>query len=617
MYNHKTDKYVGVFANRYIRQWSADCKDINKIKKQKLAKNIHELISLQDNDIIVVYTDGTCVSLQSALVKTVLSLPSATEKSIVDCTASKEQIINVQTFIHTNDTILVTYFVKHHQDNVDIVFQKMNTETLTTIGKIQRLAIVRKNHSLAGYTVNEMNLITIWSDKRIFMQSLSTDENLQYEMPGNFISMLNVVHINQPLSIAGIGRIGIAIYGANTNQEGGSLIMFNAQFSIVHFKQFFKVYFKHSSIWTVNNYILLGFGDNLACISFTATKERLSNMIGTQRTFDTNLSFKMIDQDFINEEQQLEEMIEFDRERQMIANRDKNFMENKLMNDSIDDDEMILKNDKRSKTQKSVESMEMFEKDLRKLHLINNDMIAVEIYRNKNMLDNVIQMKLCSNVNAKNFTAIECEMLVDELEQYGASEIEITDTLIPLLINGNLTKELQICLRRYINISECMLIKSLAYLLDNINRNEQQFFTSINLCLSCAFNESSILEPIRSNLTYSNVMILLTHIIECLQSVDEQFENRPSLYGDSDEDTQLIKWFTVIIDANFQEFVLSKNADLLRKIAEWKSVIDEYLSVCKNVHNVTSKLYNLLDGKGNAIKGQSSKWYSIELVKLY
>lgn len=567
---------------------------------------------MRDMDILVVYTDGMCASLQNALVQNDSKLVDNQKSSIVDCVKS-EKICNVQHFPLTNESILLTYFVQYDNGNVDIVLQKMNMETLKPIGKIQRLKIVRKNHTLSGYIVNDMNLITIWSDKRIFVQSLNTDENLQYEMPGNFVSMLNVVNVNQPLSVASIGKIGIAIYGANTNQEGGSLILFNSQFSIVHFKQFFKVYFKNSSIWTtLGNYILLGFGDNLACISYCPTKERLSNMIGTQRTYDTSLSFKMVDQDFINEEQELEEMIQFDSERQAIANRDKNFMEKICQDNALNYNKPPEK-----KLEKSIEPMEMFEKDLRKFHRSHNDALSVEIYRSKNCLDNVIQTKLCSNVMAKNFTAIQCELLVNELEQYGSSEIEITDRIIPLLIKGKLTKDLQICLRRFINISERMLIKSLSYFLDNINCNEQQYFTSINLILSCSFNQLSMLEPIRTLLTYNNVIKLLSHIIECLQSTDEQFENRPTLMGDLDEDTQLIKWFTVVIDAHFQQFILSKDNDLLAKISKWKSTIETHMDVCKNITNVTPKLYSLLSGKENTIKRQSSKWYSIQLVKLY
>lgn len=603
MYNFKTDKYVGVFAHRYIRQWAHDIHDINKVKKQKLPKNIHELISIRNNDLLVLFTDGTCMSLDMALVRKTTEDTPPSKPLVKDA----EQIVKVQTFVLAADSaMMLIYFVK--QDNAcDIVCHKLDMDTLTPIGTARRLPIVRQNNTLVGYAVivseAQPTLISVWSDKRIFMQSLSDD--ITPEMPGNFVAMLNTLRIDQPLTMANVMGTGIAIYGANASQEGGSLVLYNAQFSIVQLKQFFKVYFKNSSIWVLNNYILLGFGDNLACISFEISKERLSDMVGTQRT--SGIPLKMVDQDFINEEQELEQMISFDEERQSLANRDRSRF---IDRSSVPIEDATTKGDATQRGGGPIESIDRFDADLR--WLCRHDM-PVRITRAVGpQLDNIVQTMVCANAMATPFAAAGIELLVSELEQYGASEIEITDTVIPLVIKAKLSNELRTCLRRYLNISDRMLVRATKYFLG------EKDWSSVNIVLSCPFNEGCIGESLRTILTFNDAIELLSHIGDALKASEPQLENRPSHAVEmDDEDRQLLAWFTAVFDAHFQQMILSKDPALVQRITEWKQLIVNQLNVCRDLSSVSAKLYSLMDGKGATMKSQSSKWYSIELVKLY
>lgn len=605
MYNFKTDKYVGVFAHRYIRQWAADTQDINKVKKQKLPKNIHELVSIRNNDLLVLYTDGTCISLHSALAKKPQSTDNGNQQPLVSDT---EQIAKVQTFESAVDsTMMLIYFVKQ-EHACDVVCQKLDMDTLAPIGTARRLPIARQKTALVGYAVivndTQPTLVTVWSDKRIFMQSLSDD--ITPEIPGNFVAMLNTMSIDQPLTVANVMGTGIAIYGANASQEGGSLVLFNSQFTIVQLKQFFKVYFRHSSIWALNNYILLGFGDNLACISFEISKERLSHMVGTQRT--SGIPLKVVDQDFINEEQELEEMICFDEERQSLANRDRS----RFIDDRVPIKERHTTNEEYRRGA-PIESIDKFDADLE--WLCRHEM-SVEITRaTGQQLDNVVQTKVCANAMGTQFNAVGIELLVGELEQYGASEIEITDTVVPLLIKAKLTNELRTCVRRYLNISDRMLVRAMKYFLDNKDSSRWQ---SVNIVLSCSFSDVGICEWLRTILTFNDAVDLLSHIADCLKATEPQLESRPSHAVEmDDEDRQLLAWFTAVLDAHFQQMILSKDVALMEKISEWKDLIGDQLTVCRELSGVSAKLYSLINGKGATMKSQSSKWYSIELVKLY
>lgn len=66
------------------------------------------------------------------------------------------------------------------------------------------------------------------------------------EALGNFVSMLAAINVDHPLCILGVSRDCIAIYGANTSQEGGALLLYNTQFKVIESKQSFKVFFTKS-----------------------------------------------------------------------------------------------------------------------------------------------------------------------------------------------------------------------------------------------------------------------------------------------------------------------------------------------------------------------------------
>lgn len=444
------------------------------------------------------------------------------------------------------------------------------------------------------------------------------DDHISFEnAPGHFSTMLHVINVNQPLSVIGVNKDCIAIYGGNsTPQEGGSLLLFNTQFNVVESKQYFKIYFTNSRLWSQDKYIFLAYGQTLAVVQFRMSKEQLSDMVGSQRIAEQRAP---IDTECINVDGELEDMLRFDPEpiRNHIS----------TLNNSIEK-KPILQNGTGStagtsavdlnKPTKSIYNEDTFDEAIRNIYQYDID---ISVIRDSTLPPGILQLSLSSNINDMPFTSDVIQFLTAELERTGFSEMAITEYVIPILIKADLADELVTCLRKYTNISEKWLVEAIKYFVqkqrasidDNTKTSPDQ---KLNAALSCSFNEEEIREHIRDCLQFDDVLFLLNYIYEALKSENVQLEERPE-YGDSfDDDQLLVKWFIVIIDAYFHQFVMSRKKDLVELFLKWKELIDNYLVDLQGLKSVEALLINLIDGKSIRDK-HGSKWYSIEEVKLY
>lgn len=190
VYDFKTKQYVGAFANKWIRCWDQSCSDINKVKKIKvtmgfnlkskrkthfvnrlsfqLAKPIDSLVSIENKQILVLYSDGTCESLQYAIGerKEDRDLSLACNKPLID--ASSTSITSIAYFKTSDGKVQLTYFTKVQKTNeVQLVCFKIDDETFQLLEPIHRLKLARKDKigKLCGFTVVDgltcPNLITI------------------------------------------------------------------------------------------------------------------------------------------------------------------------------------------------------------------------------------------------------------------------------------------------------------------------------------------------------------------------------------------------------------------------------------------------------------------------
>lgn len=454
-------------------------------------------------------------------------------------------------------------------------------------------------------------IILLGSDNRLFLLPLRAHTSLSENVPGDFVAMINVINMERPLSILGIDHDSIAIYGANATQDGGTLILFNTQYKVIESKQHFKVYFDNSRLWAIEKFIFLAAGQVLGVAKFRVSKEQLSDMIGSQRVTDLTT---YVDTECINADGVLEDMIEFDMAGQISAD---NSLNRHSQTNGIHTVPPSIEID----ANKPYELIENVENDFKTLQKYD---VRVEIEEDENLVPGMLQLKLSSNVNSDPFSATSIQALANELERIGASEYEITECMIPLLLQAKLDEDLLTCLRTYSNISEQSLAAALKYFVDTarVKRTESlsdddKTVNGLNAVLSNSFDQELILSYLRTKLDTDDVLYLLKHIFATIESDDVQLEQRPQIDNSFGDDEQLIKWVCALIDSHFQQFLISRDDKLIVLLTNWKELIDGLVQDIRQTTTVSAALRNLLDGKTIKNESSGSKWYSVEAFKLY
>lgn len=443
------------------------------------------------------------------------------------------------------------------------------------------------------------------------------------DAPGHFVSMLPAINVNYPLCVLGVSRDCIAIYGANATQEGGALIFYNTQFKVIESKQLFKVFFTNSQLWCVDTYIFLAAGQKLAVISFRISKEQLSDMLGSQRCINLQT---FVDTECINTDAELEEVLEFDKDSSAAVASDDygDDVDDECRNNSIDH-EMADPPNQLTMAYKRLDTFENPDDLLDDLQALRHNDIDIKLQMDDNLLADMADLKLSSNTMSTLFNNRNIHSLVAELERIGESEIAISNLIIPMCIESDAPDDLVVCIRNYSNISEKMLSKSIKYFIDKLNDASNDELTAerhrerLNAILSCTFEPELVVEQMRAYLNFNDILNLLNHIYTALTSDDRQLEDRPSVCDNDtgDEDVLLIKWFTVVLDSHFNQFILSRDTQLVEKLIQWKETVDNLLTDIGQSKVISAMLYNLVDSKLMAKENVATKWYSIEEVKLY
>lgn len=460
--------------------------------------------------------------------------------------------------------------------------------------------------------------------------------------------MLTQLKVDTPLSVLGISKHFVAIYGANHGQEGASLLLYNTQYKVIKTKQFFKVYFNFSQLWSIDEHILLAMGQNLSVVKYRVLKEVLSELVGTQVGHDYQ---NVIEDIHINEEAMLEECLQYSTE--ITPTKKNEWKPSKGNIEEADGNYVAFLNTTK------------FDKELNQLKQLN---LHVDVVQVDQPLDD-IQISLMSNYNDNGFISPEIQIIARQLENSGASEHEITEKLLTVLMKTNLLQDIGVCLRRYNNISEKILSKTLGYLLNQIttvedvqeenkqltngsskeehmevdinlnvdskagdfpdldllaekypeNTSPSEVIDILNILLACSFDPEIITKYIRKDVEYEKILLILKHLYNLLISPQlSLLEERPSLDPCStDYELQLLRWFGVFIDSHFQKLALSKDVQLMDLLFKWHELFQSYKQEIVTLETVAALLYNILSKKDTTRQHNTSKWYSIEEVTLF
>ncbi|KAL1381577.1 hypothetical protein pipiens_020239, partial [Culex pipiens pipiens] len=421
-----------------------------------------------------------------------------------------------------------------------------------------------------------------------------------------------MINTSQPLSMVGISRDYIAIYANNLNQDGGSLLLYNVQFKVVQAKQFFKVFFSNSRFWLVENHLLLAFGQTLAVVPYKISKEQLSDMVGTQRGAEVR---NYVDNESINEDCDFNEGYGFVGDLEGVS-------EGEESEGGDEGPEVVYK---------LFESVGRFEETLQEAYKSD---LMVETVRDEGLPEDVISMRLMSNVDGS------------------VGPLLFSESFELLALRLDIGK----CLKRYSTVSERSLVSALKYalgckekktppkatipdveqLLEKVSGSKlpkvseeqpnlfiledpspQPIVDLLNIILSCSVHRTLILPLLRKEIDLSSVLALLDHLLFLLTDPVATLAETPANADTFDSDEQVIAWATLLIDSHYQQIVLSRDAEVKRRLLVWAAVVKRHAEALDELKALAPTIQRLVAGKHNQGGSQQNRWYSVETVQLY
>ncbi|KAH8286254.1 hypothetical protein KR054_005451 [Drosophila jambulina] len=609
MYDPSSQKYVGVFGNHSLRLWDMDTSDVSKCKKLKFQKSIAHMVET-NQEALVLFSDGDCQTLSQALA----SRKDQKEDTALQLALAASKIISKPTiYTMPQGQQVLTYFEETRATG-ELQLIRISLATATR----REYPIKREDVRLTGYAVIEGDtapqLLTIWSDKRIFMLNLA--DRTSERSPGQFVSMLAELNVESKLSVHGVSRNFAAIYGANYGQEGASLLVYNTQFKVVNAKQYFKVYLDFSRLWAGDEHILLAMGQNIAAVRYRMNQEVLVDMLGSQFR-DTHLT--PIELDHINEEEHLESAIKFDGSTKPFNYR---AIKSKL-NKHLSTPELQPADGREF----AYDPPELVDQEISEIikHHVHGEVTSCD-----NGLDDV-SVTLMTNFFDAGPMNTAVQALVRQLERSGAGEEEIIEKILTLFIKTGNAEHVLMCIRRYSNISERMLAWSLRFALDKIDNPAQvnghaQNETGaanktndmmLNAVLSCSFDASCIEEHLRRRLDLVHVQRLMNHLYKLASDPSAQLEERPNRnHSLVQTELQALQWFGCLLTSHFTLLSVSKDEALLETLSNWAQLLSFYEDSLFDLANILPLLTNIVE-KREMKPIYSTTWYGVEEVVLY
>ena len=602
----------------------------------KMHKPIHEIIAVNvygKRLSLVVYEDGTCESLASALESRV------TEKNSREFQKPGFAIENPQL---TNN---IFSFVKVLNQEKHFCYTTVDEVTLKPLENLKSFALNRygQDLKLMGCTVTPVKsaksvpaLFTIWSDKRLFKQILNTSDSSSI---GTLHAIVESINASNPLALTTISEDCIAIYACKKDDDGSNVILYNTKYKIEQSKVPFKVYLSNFKLWSLKENIFLALGEQLSVIPYRITVDQLSSMVGSQCDLNPQVT---VEKEMINEDSIYEENLMFDSDQTDV--------------DGMEFSPPPIKYNITMTKAKPISGADEVNHQLNELY--REDLI-VDLVRLDDQPSETIQMKLLSNIDESYPVLSEnIEMFCSELEKYGCSEIEITDRVIPVLIKTNRVEDMGLLLKRYNHVSEQMLTKVIKYLLscpkvedesmkdepmedvstkhDKIDLSQLKKFPNMNIFLStiqserrdvlsialcCSFDSQTILKFLRKEITLNEMVMLMDHFYNILSVsfLDDPYDVRGNLVegNDFDYDAKLFEWMRLLLDSHYQQILLSHDNKLHKKLNSWLSLVDKNISILQEMSDMRQVLLKLATNKQIHLSKNCNKWYSIEKLELY
>ncbi|XP_043503021.1 nucleolar protein 11 [Polistes fuscatus] len=213
----------------------------------------------------------------------------------------------------------------------------------------------------------------------------------------------------------------------------------------------------------------------------------------------------------------------------------------------------------------------------------------------------------------------------------GLSDARIQELLIPQLIESKDAIAINWCLNNFKDLPEKLLTDLLMFSLrtsddtfiplqngmsngmsdQKILSTRNQFLDKI-FCIS--YSDVFLLSYLKTGLNFDEVLRLLNYLIEKLdqETVDDEFDTfEPN-------DKQLYDWSILLLDSHYQQYILSKDSQVLSLLNKLSSILEKHFQLLKDLENLRPMLQRIINGKSlkPSVKNYN-KFYSIEEIKFY
>ncbi|VEN43609.1 unnamed protein product [Callosobruchus maculatus] len=216
------------------------------------------------------------------------------------------------------------------------------------------------------------------------------------------------------------------------------------------------------------------------------------------------------------------------------------------------------------------------------------------------------------------------EMYMDQ----GYPESLVLEEMLPNVLKNNDVEMLDVCLEFFTDIPEKILANILQYLV-----NADSKFFNFRKCsmvdlpstlqplqrvkllekiLSMPYSET-ILLPYLKSFSLKDLKPLLEYVCLAWESDDFLLPNLNAV----ETEKKLIEWSCILIDANYQKIVLSKDQEILQTFYKLRELVDQGLTCVKEFEQLEPILRMLIRGKCQQKDLSCNLRYSIEQLSLY
>ncbi|XP_063995716.1 uncharacterized protein LOC135173054 [Diachasmimorpha longicaudata] len=285
VYDRQTNSYVAVFNEKYLRLWEKTEKHLHKVKKYKFQLPFRAIVvpSSEQDSPVLVRRDGATASLSWALEN------RKTWSSKIPPNSPSEELSDCRLLCINNKTYLCALSsTKTPPEHSSFLVREVDSETYVGNSDTDvRIELKRPSEELVGHVIlqdqNNAYLLTLWSHGRLYSYPLTGA--CPEPVPGILVSVITSISAKHPVAMAALNESTIAMYGADANEEGAVIIIYNIQFKLAQAIHKLKLYTKGAKLWQMDNKLLLAANQHLAVVSYRLASQRIETMLGSSLRF--------------------------------------------------------------------------------------------------------------------------------------------------------------------------------------------------------------------------------------------------------------------------------------------------------------------------------------------